>query len=136
MTTFFFSPSSTSRVFEGGGSEPLSSPITLAPRREGMICAFQKRKFSLVSLSEGGLPRAAARDVVVEEDAMEMLQSFGDRRVVSLMLRPTGIGLFVVLDSSVGWCFNLEDWLMLRSARLIFLARRWKSLALIPSMTH
>ena len=44
------------------------------------------RKFSRVSLSEGGLPRAAARDVADEEDTIDffcfcgVLRSLDDRR--------------------------------------------------------
>ena len=74
-----------------------------------MICAFQKRKFALVSLSEGGLPRAAAREEGVEDDAIEKL--LRSLELVELFLGATILQIGV----TIGWCCDLKDRLVLRS---------------------
>jgi hypothetical protein len=45
--------------------------MTCAPLKAGSTCAFHKRWFSRVSLSVGGVPRSAAKDEAVEEDAID-----------------------------------------------------------------
>ena len=69
---FFFSTYSTSIVFAGLMLDPSSRPVTCAPRRAGSTWAFENKKLSRLSLSEGGSPRTtAAMDAVIEEeDAM------------------------------------------------------------------
>ena len=53
----------TSTVLGGAASVPSRRPVTCAPRSAGITCAFQRRKFPLVSFSWGGDPR---REVLVE----------------------------------------------------------------------
>jgi hypothetical protein len=70
----FFSESASSRYCWGGASDPSRRPIAWAPRTAGRACIFQKRKFSLVSFSVGGAPRAAARAVAAAADEVSMFQ--------------------------------------------------------------
>jgi hypothetical protein len=59
-------------------SEPSRRPMTLAPRNTGTIRACHSRKLFLVRSCIGGLPRAAAR---VELDEEELLVIRSETRV-------------------------------------------------------
>ena len=47
----------TSTDLGGAASEPSRRPVACVPRSAGITCAFQRRKFPLVSFSVGGAPR-------------------------------------------------------------------------------
>jgi hypothetical protein len=79
---FFFSESSTSKNFSGAVSVPSSSSRTWAPRRGGRTKVFQNRKFALVSLVEGGLPRTAASAIDEEDEAMAPNREISDQGIV------------------------------------------------------
>jgi hypothetical protein len=55
--------------------------MTSAPRTAGKTCIFQRRKFTLVSFSVGGEPRAAARVGVVEEEEAIGREKGGQRNL-------------------------------------------------------
>ena len=59
-------------VFGGAASDPSRRPVTCAPRRPGMTCAFHRMKLVLVSFSDGRAPRLSE---MVDEDDMERLMA-------------------------------------------------------------
>ena len=62
-------------VFGGATSDPSRRPVTCAPRRPGMTCAFHKMKLVLVSFSDGRAPRL--RETVDEDDMARMIEEGG-----------------------------------------------------------
>jgi hypothetical protein len=86
MTVFSLLMSSNFEVLGGATSEPSSSPMTLAPCKEGMIYAFPMIKFSRVNFSVGGLPRATIVPAIDDgEDGIRRLNSDVIRRPASVL---------------------------------------------------
>ena len=54
-------------VFGGAASDSFRRPVTCAPRKPGMTCAFHRMKLVLVSFSDGRAPRLRE---TMDEDAM------------------------------------------------------------------